>query len=312
MKKALCIGINDYPESPLKGCINDATQIATILKTNGDGSPNFEINLKTDIKTKGDLKKNITELFSGNPEIALFYFSGHGYTDNLGGYIVAPDAKQYDEGLPMDELLKIVINSKATNKIVILDCCFAGRFASPVISEASQLSEGVTILASSRKDEPSAEIEGQGVFTNLLISALEGGAANITGNITPGGIYAYVDQALGAWEQRPVFKTYTTTFVTLRTITPQVPIEIIRKLPEYFSSPSSQFQLDKSYEETEAEAKPENVSTLKNLQSLESVGLVVPFGASKPHIYWAAMENKFCKLTAIGHHYWRLAKSGKI
>ena len=51
-----------------------------------------------------------------------------------------------------------------------------------------------------------------GIFTNLVLAALEGGAADLRGHVTPGSIYAYVDQALGAWDQRPIFKTNVTQF----------------------------------------------------------------------------------------------------
>ena len=49
MKKALIVGINSYPVSPLQGCINDASELADILESNGDNSPNFykiNINLR--------------------------------------------------------------------------------------------------------------------------------------------------------------------------------------------------------------------------------------------------------------------------
>ena len=37
MKKALVVGINNYLSSPLHGCINDASSVATILETHGNG-----------------------------------------------------------------------------------------------------------------------------------------------------------------------------------------------------------------------------------------------------------------------------------
>jgi hypothetical protein len=52
MRKALCIGIDDYPLAPLKGCINDASSISTLLETHGNGSPNFAVRLVTNILTK--------------------------------------------------------------------------------------------------------------------------------------------------------------------------------------------------------------------------------------------------------------------
>jgi len=321
MKKALVVGINNYPSSPLRGCINDASGLASIIETHGDGSPNFDVRLETDVQTKSELKTMIVELFSGNSDTVLLYFSGHGFLNELGGYLVTPDHKTYDEGISMDEILVLANQSKAKDKIIILDCCHSGAFGSPTIGRgASQLDEGVSILTASRDDESSMEINGHGIFTNLLLDALQGGAADLRGHISPGGVYAYIDQALGAWEQRPVFKTNVTRFTSLRTINPQVPLSTLRKIIEYFPVPQQEYSLDPSYEDTntktvehdviEPYAKAENVAVFKNLQKLQSVGLVVPVDSE--YMYFAAMESKACKLTSLGYHYWRLVKDKRI
>ena len=321
MKKALIVGINSYPTSPLRGCINGASGLASIIETHGDGSPNFDIRLETDIKSKSELKTMIVELFSGSSDTVLLYFSGHGFLNELGGYLVTPDYKTYDEGISMDEILILANNSKSQNKIIILDCCHSGAFGSPTIgSGASQLNEGVSILTASRDDEPSMEINGHGIFTNLLLDALQGGAADLRGHISPGSVYAYIDQALGEWGQRPVFKTNVTRFISLRTINPQVPLTILRKIVEYFPAPQQEYSLDPSYEDTNTKtmkhdvikpyAKDKNVMVFKNLQKLQSVGLVVPVDSE--YMYFAAMESKACKLTSLGYHYWRLVEAKKI
>jgi len=321
MKKALVVGINNYSSSPLRGCINDASCLASIIETHGDGSPNFDVRLETDVKTKSELKTMIVELFSGNSDTVLLYFSGHGFFNELGGYLVTPDHKAYDEGISMDEVLVLANQSKAKDKIIILDCCHSGAFGSPTIGRGvSQLDEGVSILTASKNDEPSMEINGHGVFTNLLLDALQGGAADLRGHISPGGVYAYIDQALGAWEQRPVFKTNVTRFTSLRTINPQVPLNTLRKIIEYFPAPQQEYSLDPSYEDTNTQtvkhnviepyAKAENVAVFKSLQELQSVGLVVPVDSE--YMYFAAMESKACKLTSLGYHYWRLVKDKRI
>lgn len=321
MKKALIVGINDYPSSSLQGCINDASGLASIIETHGDGSPNFDVRLETDVKTKSELKTMIAELFSGNSDTVLLYFSGHGFLNEIGGYLVTPDHKAYDEGISMDEVLILANKSKSKDKIIILDCCHSGTFGSPeIVGGGSQLNEGVSILTASRDDEPSMEINGRGVFTNLLLDALQGGAADLRGHITPGGVYAYIDQALGAWEQRPVFKTNVTRFTSIRTINPQVPLSTLRKIIEYFPAPQQEYNLDPSYEDTNSKnvehdiiepyAKAENIAIFKNLQRLQSVGLVVPVDSE--YMYFAAMESKACKLTSLGFHYWRLVKDKRI
>ena len=277
--------------------------------------------LETDVQTKSKLKTMIVELFLGNSDTVLLYFSGHGFFNEIGGYLVTPDHAKYDEGISMDEILILANKSTVKNKIIILDCCHSGAMGSPTGSGAtSQLSEGTSILTASGDDEPSMEINGHGVFTNLLLAALQGGAADLRGHISPGGVYAYIDQALGAWEQRPVFKTNVTRFTSLRTISPQVPLDVLRKIVEYFSNPQDEFKLNPSYEDTNAKdikhdivepyAKPENVSVFKNLQKFQSVGLVVPVNAA--YMYFAAMESKSCRLTPLGFHYWRLVKDNRI
>ncbi|MGF1573365.1 MAG: caspase family protein, partial [Sumerlaeia bacterium] len=46
------------------------------------------------------------------------------------------------------------------------------------------------------------------------------------------------------------------------------------------------------------QAKEKNVAIFKDLQKMEGVGLVVP--VSEEHMYYAAMNSKSCRLTALG------------
>lgn len=55
---------------------------------------------------------------------------------------------------------------------------------------------------------------------------------------------------------------------------------------------------------------PDNVTIFKDLQKFESVGLVVP--VDEDNMYFAAMNSKSCRLTALGYHYWRLVKDKRI
>ena len=308
MRKALIIGIDDYPDCPLDGCINDANNLNAVLERNGNGSVNFAVKLVTPDRTvkKSEIKQLISELFQGDSEVALLYFSGHGALTETGGYIVTPDYKTFDEGISMNEILTYANKSGARNKLIILDCCHSGSFGEVPNAEAiSNIGNGVTILAASRNWEAAIEIDGDGVFTTLLIEALEGGAADIRGNITPGSIYAYVDQALGAWDQRPVFKTNISRFVQVRTVEPLIPLEVIREIPNYFPDSKDELPLDKSFEPTEKEyAKDENVKIFKHLQKMVSVGLVKP--VDEEHMYFAAMNGKSCKLTSLGHQYHKM------
>lgn len=115
----------------------------------------------------------------------------------------------------MTYLLEKVNNSKCKNKIIILDCCYSGRIGESDVIQSNQsiLGEGITIMTASTRDEPAVELEGQGLFTSLLIQGLRGSASDVLGRITPASIYSFIDQTLGAWEQRPIFKTNTKQFL---------------------------------------------------------------------------------------------------
>ena len=322
MRKALIIGIDNYTQCPLRGCCNDADAVARVLEANGDGSPNFSVKLEKDVCCKAKLKGLIKDCFSGDADIALFYYSGHGHIDSVGGYLVTPDFTDHDYGVSLQEVLTIANASRCKDKIIVLDSCFSGFMGS--INTAGQntavINEGVTILTASRSSETSVEVNGHGLFTSLLLEALSGGAADITGHITPGGIYAYIDKALGPWEQRPVFKTNVTRFTSLRNVIPQVDISIIRKLCDYFSSENSEIKIDPSFEPTNSPnvthkvvqpyANAVNTKIFSDLQKLEGIGLVVPVGGD--HMYFAAMNSKSCALTSIGKQYWRLVHNKLI
>lgn len=317
MRKALIVGINYYKEvSDLNGCVNDAYNVKNVLERNADGTLNFDINLITAIDedtiiTKNILKDNIENLFSGDSEIALFYYSGHGYIESTGGYLVTSECQRGDDGLDLNNLMNIVNDSKVKNKIIILDSCHSGELGNLKYNESlSVLSEGTTILTACSKEQYAIESENTGVFTNLLVDALYGAASNLIGDVTPGSVYAHIDQSLGAWEQRPIFKTNVKEFVSLRKNMPSISVEDLRKITGLFNKPSDIFKLDPTYEPTSESFIEDNGKKFEVLQNYNRVNLVVP--VEEKHMYYAAMNSKGCKLTPLGIHYWNLVNKNRI
>lgn len=324
MKIALIVGINHYPHGgDLYGCVNDAYGVEKILERNSDGSVNFDCKLITvssarEALGRGELKDEVEKLFSTKAEVALFYFAGHGHIEATGGYLLASDAKRGDDGLSLNDVLVMANNSQATNKVIILDSCHSGIAGNvPNIKDSALIAEGITILTASTSDQYASEKDGSGVFTTLLVDALNGSAANILGDITPGSVYAHIDQSLGAWEQRPIFKTNVRNFVSLRTVAPAIPLEELRRIIEFFPNPGYEFSLDPTYEpetkgRTEGMPEPieENTRIFSILQKFNRLNLLKPFDA--PHMWHAAMESKSCKLTALGEHYRKLVERKRI
>nr|EDZ40402.1 MAG: Conserved hypothetical protein [Leptospirillum sp. Group II '5-way CG'] len=317
MRKALIVGIDYYQYiSPLHGCINDAYSVNRVLERHSDGTINFSVKLLTgsndyDAIKRTELKDRIEELFLGDVETALFYFAGHGHIESTGGYLITSDSQTGDAGIPLYELLQLANQSRARNKIIILDSCNSGIAGSNTTSpHISELSEGMTILTASTSDQYASEDNGAGVFTTLLVDALNGAASNLVGDITPGSVYAHIDQSLGPWQQRPVFKTNVKNFVSLRKVQPPIPLVELRRIIEFFPEAGFEFQLDPSYEPESKGPNPINTEKFAILQKYNRVNLLVPIGA--PHMYFAAIESKSCKLTVLGEHYRRLVEKNLI
>lgn len=319
MRRALCVGIDEYSGGSLQGCVSDADRIAALLKTNYDETPNFEsrtliapLGKGLNNVTRTVLRERIETLFRDKADVALLHFSGHGTVNDLDGYLVTQDARKYDEGVAMGDVLKWANDSKAVEVVIFLDCCFSGALGNPpaVNNTKALLREGVSILTASRGDQPSVETGGGGLFTSLVIDALEGGAADVMGHITAPSVYAYVETALGAWDQRPLFKSHVSRLVPMRRCVPPIDRVTLQKLPTLFPLPAEDLPLDPSYEPTSQTADPAKVLVFKDLQALSRVHLVLPRDAE--HMYGAAMKSLPCRLTPSGRYYWRLAKDHRI
>src|SRR3546814_19681427 len=102
-----------------------------------------------------------------------------------------------------------------------------------------------SILTASHREGVAEEGIKHGLFTEIILDGLRGGAADILGNVTPAALYSLVDQTLGPWGQRPIYKANVQTFVTLRQVAPKIPKEFLRELPILFPDEASEFQLDR-------------------------------------------------------------------
>lgn len=315
MKRALVVGIDHYKSAPLNGCIKDANRIANLISQNEDGTPNFDTKLMTsdnDSITRSSLKEAITNLFKDEADMAFLYFSGHGTSNNLGGYVVTQDAAKYDEGVSMRDILDLANNSKVKECTLMLDCCFSGELGSlpSIDNNAAVIREGISILTASRPTQVSMENCDGGLFTSLVCDALSGSAADLLGTITTANIYAHVEPIFGAWDQRPLFKTHVSRSIPLRRCKPLIDPNILRELPDFFDEPTSKHALDKTYEPTEKPKDHPNEVIFDKLQACYRRGVVRPDG--EVHMYYAAMNNKSCSLTPLGQFYWHLAKNKKF
>lgn len=145
-KKALCVGINDYPGdgSDLNGCVNDAKAWASLLVEHYD-FPKANVNLLLDSRaTKANVMAGIKKLLARakSGDVLVFTNSSHGtYIADTSG-----DEPAYDEALcPYnceenlivdDELRELFTGlSKGVSLTVISDSCHSGTVTRAALIE---------------------------------------------------------------------------------------------------------------------------------------------------------------------------------
>lgn len=318
MRRALVVGIDDYAFGPLAGCVADANNLAQLLERHHDGSKNFDVRRLTDPPdevTRPALREAVIDLFRQPAEVALLYFSGHGSESDLGGHLVTTDARAYDEGVPMADVINLANRSVVSESIIVVDSCHSGHLGNVPVGPRdanvrAEIAEGVSILTASRSTEPALEIEGRGLFTSLLCSALDGGAADVLGQTKVAGIYSYIDESLGPWQQRPLLKAHVSSLLSLRTCAPAIELTKLRRIVALFPEQDSLLQLDPTYERSDESANGANVETFDVLVSFRNARLVEV--VTHEHLYYAAIESGTVQLTPLGRHYWRLVKAERL
>lgn len=330
MKKALVIGIDDYtPPNELHGCVNDAVEMAGTLEANGDGSPNFEVRRMISSEgaiTSENLHEAIKDLFQGEAETVVLYFAGHGILneETNNGFLVTQDGKHPNWGVSLSGVLQQAnaAHPRIKSCVIMLDSCqsgFAGEISGLGAAGISAIGSGVTILTACHKDGFAGEENGHGKFTDIMLDGLKGASTDVIGRVTPASLYAHVDQTLGAWEQRPIYKANVQSFVTLREVAPKVSKEILRRLPQYFPTASYVYALDPSFEPDRGKeadrlsgipVNDDNVRIYRELQKCHQHGLVTP--TDHEYMWHTAVHSGGVRLTATGAHYRRLAEKKKI
>lgn len=304
----------------LKGAIPDALRVAEMLARHHNGDPNYACVTLTSKHhnpvTRDRLREALAQLFRGTNDEALFYFSGHGAVTNTGGYIVTQDATERDLGISMDELLTLANEAGESESVVILDSCMSGTMGNPRALQGdgpyqrSLLGPNVSILAASRENEESWEEAGQGLFTALLLDALDGMAANLLGNITLPAIYAHIEGSLGPWDQRPIYKTYTARVSIVRKAAPPIELPVLRRLVELFPEPAALYPLSPEYEyDRIPETEKQRIGQL--FKRYRNAGLICAEQEGQD-FYWVAVDGGSLRLTQLGRHFWSLIKDGRI
>lgn len=331
-KRALIIGINTYapPVAQLSGCVADAEAIGQILKRNVDGKLNYECRVLLDKTeegnpiTRAELRDACSRLFANTKDDVLFYFSGHGALTSFGGHLCAYDSQRNDWGVPMQEIVEMASRSKARDILLILDCCHSGSLGDSSLLNAGNgrdplavIREDMTVIGASLAPQAALEASGHGLFTAAVLDALQGGAADHMGWVTPASMYAYVERRFGAFDQRPVYKSYATGVRVIRECAPLIDRLKLQKIVEYFPSQKFLYQLDPEFERENKFGKlRKNVNKQKLaigqlFKDYRDAGLLKP-SIPGEQLFWTAQRSHTVELTVRGCEYWWLVKEDKL
>lgn len=190
----VCVGIADYPgrQNDLRVSANDAMTISGIFTKNGNATVDCFVNSDVTIKKVCTAMRNTFAKASPSDAIIL-YFSGHGVP---GGLVC------YDGVLYYSSVLSIMRQSKAQQKMIFVDACFAGKMKNTNKRNTNYSKENVMFFLSSRSTEKSLETPRQTGFKNSLFTVflergLRGGAdTNKDRVITAKEIYNFVHQGV--------------------------------------------------------------------------------------------------------------------
>lgn len=182
---ALVIGNKQYQYGVLKNTVNDATDIARVLKEIG-----FEVILKTNLNQRA--MDNALRLFgrrlSKNNSVGFFYFSGHGARVAGENYLLPIDNNRIQDerdlqyyAIHATKVLDIMQNARNNLNIIVLDACRDN----PYRSFSRSINRGLTRMAIAKGSiiafatapnqtaSDTSKNRRNGLFTSHLIKGLK-------------------------------------------------------------------------------------------------------------------------------------------
>ncbi len=137
LKKAFLVGVNDYREAPLRGCVNDIVDMQAVLRDLYEFKTEHLRVLQDKEATQQGIIDGLNWLAEGGaePAVRVFHYAGHGHfvPDESGD---EPDGADealvpYDcakQGFLIDDHLKHLYDRfpKNGNLTIVMDCCHSG------------------------------------------------------------------------------------------------------------------------------------------------------------------------------------------
>ncbi|WP_190817734.1 caspase family protein [Saccharopolyspora pogona] len=140
-------------------------------------------------------------------ETLLVYYSGHGLITRFGDFHLAlrdstTEASHFDS-LPFSWLKSAILESPASCKLLIVDCCYSGLALGGFMNESKSVSnfteiDGAYVLTATQENELSIARPGEyySAFTGELIKTLRRGIPNAPAFLELGAVYTFLRQVM--------------------------------------------------------------------------------------------------------------------
>jgi uncharacterized caspase-like protein len=173
-KKALVIGNQHYPTSPLRAPIKDANDIAQALRSAG-----YQVSLVTD-GSRLILEQRINQYTQSLNafDTSVFFYSGHGFQHAGNNYMVPVDMVSIDQGIGLNLVLQKISHRKPLVNIVIIDACHAYASDMAISQSGLAMLEGGdnTYVALAAKPGQAAQepnlANANGFFTKAILNSI--------------------------------------------------------------------------------------------------------------------------------------------
>ncbi|MEM7208687.1 MAG: caspase family protein [Pseudomonadota bacterium] len=188
---ALVIGNSDYRHTPLKNPLNDAVDVAEVLR-----DLNYDVTLATNLDPKR-LARAVAKFYraiESENAISIFYYAGHAVQVDSTNYLL-PVGVEFDsvdtlesESLSLDKLLFLIRESPSQQNIIVLDACRDNPFGDLSSSDLADLAGGLASASSPPN--------------TLIAYATEPGSVSSDGSgrngLYTGAILKYIEEAIPA------------------------------------------------------------------------------------------------------------------